>query len=95
MRLLYMYTFLVQIITLTQKDLHSNQITRTSSMAAPGFSGLLSSATQRVVARTARVASWDHTGLNEDAFVVLPGQTAVLADIQGVSFFYQHCSTNN
>jgi len=54
-------------------------------MAAPGFSGLLSSATQRVVARTARVASWDHTGLNEDAFVVLPGQTAVLADIQGVS----------
>ncbi|OAL44928.1 hypothetical protein IQ07DRAFT_591773 [Pyrenochaeta sp. DS3sAY3a] len=44
---------------------------------------LMSSAAQHKVARTARVSSWDHTGLNEDAFVVLPGDTAVLADIEG------------
>ncbi|KAK5051986.1 hypothetical protein LTR84_002790 [Exophiala bonariae] len=44
---------------------------------------LLSSAAQRKTARTARISSWDQTGLNEDAWVVLPGKTAVLADIEG------------
>ncbi|KAK2616268.1 hypothetical protein QQS21_000903 [Conoideocrella luteorostrata] len=44
---------------------------------------LLSAASQRKVARSARIASWDHSGLNEDAFVVQPGETAVLADIEG------------
>ncbi|KAK5173247.1 uncharacterized protein LTR77_001928 [Saxophila tyrrhenica] len=44
---------------------------------------LLSAASQRKVARSARISSWDQTGLNEDAFVVLPGETATLADIEG------------
>lgn len=44
---------------------------------------LLSAASQRKVARSARVASWDQTGLNEDAFVVMPGETATLCDIEG------------
>ncbi|KIV82022.1 hypothetical protein PV11_04163 [Exophiala sideris] len=44
---------------------------------------LMAAASQRKVARSARVASWDHSGLNEDAFVVQPGETALLADIEG------------
>lgn len=44
---------------------------------------LLSTAAQHKVARSARVSSWDHSGLNEDAFVVQPGETALLADIEG------------
>lgn len=44
---------------------------------------LLTAASQRSSVRTARVSSWDHSGLNEDAFVVPPGETAVLADIEG------------
>ncbi|KAH7388950.1 hypothetical protein BKA64DRAFT_580535 [Cadophora sp. MPI-SDFR-AT-0126] len=44
---------------------------------------LMSAAAQRKTARTARISSWDQSGLNEDAFVVLPGETAVLADIEG------------
>ena len=39
--------------------------------------------TQRSAARSARVSSWDQTGGNEDAWVILPGQTAVLADLEG------------
>lgn len=46
-------------------------------------SGLLAAAAQRQTARTARISSWDQSGLNEDAFVVQPGETAVLADIEG------------
>ena len=38
---------------------------------------------QRKTARTARISSWDQSGLNEDAFVVQPGETAVLADLEG------------
>ena len=38
---------------------------------------------KRKSGRTARVSSFDQTGLNEDAFVVQPGETAVLADIEG------------
>jgi len=53
-------------------------------MAASILTGdLLASVAQHQVARTARISSWDQTGLNEDAFVVLPGETAVLADIEG------------
>jgi len=44
---------------------------------------LMGAAAQRKTVRTARVSSYDQSGLNEDAFVVLPGQTAVLADIEG------------
>ena len=53
--------------------------------AAPSFlrGDLLSSVAQRKTARTARVSSWDQSGLNEDAFVVQPGETAVLADLEG------------
>lgn len=43
----------------------------------------LSSAAKRKCARSARVSSWDQSGLNEDAFVVQPGETAVLADLEG------------
>lgn len=46
-------------------------------------SELLSSITERKHARSARISSWDHSGQNEDAFVVQPGETAVLADIEG------------
>jgi hypothetical protein len=44
---------------------------------------LLGRAAKRRQARSARVSSWDQTGGNEDAFVVMPGETAVLADIEG------------
>lgn len=58
-------------------------------MSAPSSSAqflggdLLSAASQRKVGRSARISSWDQTGLNEDAFVVPPGESAVLADIEG------------
>jgi hypothetical protein len=38
---------------------------------------------QRKHVRSMRVSIWDHSGLNEDAFVVQPGETAVLADLEG------------
>jgi hypothetical protein len=44
---------------------------------------LLAAASQRKTARTARVSSWDHSGKNEDAFIVKPGESVVLADIEG------------
>jgi len=47
------------------------------------FGGLLASLTKARDARTARVSSWDQTGRNQDAWTILPGQTAVLADLQG------------
>ena len=43
----------------------------------------MAAAARRKVARSARVSSWDQSGLNEDAFVVQPGETAVLADLEG------------
>lgn len=46
-------------------------------------SDLLFSAAQHKNARTGRVSSWDHSGLNEDAYLVQPGETAVLADLEG------------
>lgn len=44
---------------------------------------LLAAAAQKKTARSARVSSWDHSGKNEDAFVVKPGETVTLADIEG------------
>jgi Protein of unknown function (DUF2961) len=44
---------------------------------------LFSNLTRRVDARSARVSSWDHTGGNEDAWVIGPGETAVVADLDG------------
>ena len=73
---------------------------------APSFSAtsllgddLLSAGTRRKTARTARVSSWDHSGLNEDAFIIQPGETALLADIEGPGkithlWFVQACRRN-
>jgi hypothetical protein len=44
---------------------------------------LLWAGARRVRARSARVSSFDHSGGNEDAWVVMPGETAVLADLEG------------
>ena len=44
---------------------------------------LLDAVSHRKVVRSARVSSWDHTGMNNDHFVIQPGETAVLADIEG------------
>ncbi|KAI5292756.1 hypothetical protein KEM55_007534, partial [Ascosphaera atra] len=44
---------------------------------------LFSALTQRKAARAARVSSWDTTGYNNDNWVILPGESAVLADIDG------------
>ncbi|MEA2255041.1 MAG: hypothetical protein QOG35_1086 [Solirubrobacteraceae bacterium] len=44
---------------------------------------LLGRVAKRREARSARVSSWDHTGGNADAFVIMPGETAVLADLEG------------
>lgn len=55
-------------------------------MSTPSFSlgdDLLGRAARCRRASSARVASWDHSGLNEDAFTVMPGETAVLADLEG------------
>jgi len=48
---------------------------------------LLASVAKRKVARSARVASWDQKGLNEDAFVVLPGESIVLAKNRDLRYF--------
>lgn len=44
---------------------------------------LLAAAAQHKTARPGRFSSWDHTGKNDDAFIVMPGETAVLADMEG------------
>lgn len=53
--------------------------------SASGFldGDLMAAAARRQIARSARISSWDQSGLNEDAFVVQPGETALLADIEG------------
>jgi len=61
----------------------SSLFCQTSASIFPLGGDLLSSAVKRKTARTARVASWDHSGKNEDAFVVLPGESATLCDIEG------------
>ena len=45
--------------------------------------GLLSSLTRVKKARSLRASSWDTTGRNSDAWNVEPGETRVIADIQG------------
>lgn len=55
----------------------------TSSMSAMNRDNLLSAAATKKHARSARVSSWDHSGKNEDAFIVRPGESIVLADIEG------------
>ena len=47
------------------------------------MSDLWSKVTKRVDARSARMSSWDQTGGNEDAWVIAPGDTVVLADLEG------------
>jgi hypothetical protein len=55
----------------------------TTPTTLPLGDDLLGRVTRRRAARTARVSSWDQTGGNEDAFVIMPGETAVLADLEG------------
>jgi hypothetical protein len=43
----------------------------------------LSSLTTRQDARTARVSSWDQRGRNQDYWTIGPGETRLLADLQG------------
>ncbi|NLS75731.1 MAG: DUF2961 domain-containing protein [Chloroflexi bacterium] len=45
--------------------------------------GLLANLTRVRDARTARVSSWEQNGRNGDAWVIMPGETAVLADLEG------------
>jgi len=44
---------------------------------------MLDQLTRISAARTARFSSWDKTGRNADAWIIDPGETRVLADIQG------------
>ncbi|BDD62103.1 hypothetical protein MPDQ_000700 [Monascus purpureus] len=44
---------------------------------------LFSAVAERKMVRSTRVSSWDHTGNNNDHFVIQPGETAVLADLEG------------
>jgi hypothetical protein len=52
-------------------------------MSAMTRDNLLSAVATKKNARSARVSSWDHSGKNEDAFIVRPGESIVLADIEG------------
>ena len=45
--------------------------------------GLLADLTRYHEARSGRASSWDQTGRNRDAWVVMPGQTVTLADLEG------------
>ncbi|KAK9481946.1 hypothetical protein V1527DRAFT_522355 [Lipomyces starkeyi] len=56
-------------------------MSQSSAFSLGGF--LMGRAAQHKVVRSARVSSWHQKGLNQDAFVVLPGDTAVLADLEG------------
>ncbi|KAA8906911.1 hypothetical protein TRICI_005049 [Trichomonascus ciferrii] len=44
---------------------------------------LLTNVSKSQEARSARVSSWDHSGKNEDAWVIKAGESAVLADLEG------------
>jgi hypothetical protein len=48
-----------------------------------GPHGLLADLTRVRDARTARAASWDRTGRNRDNWVIGPGESATLADLEG------------
>src|SRR3954451_9007230 len=43
---------------------------------------LLGRVAKRRAARSARVSSWDQTGGNADSFLIMPGETVVLADLE-------------
>ena len=60
-------------------------------------SNILSNVCKKKDARTGRVSSWDHSGKNEDSFVILPGEEIEIADIEGPGaithlWFVQTCS---
>lgn len=46
-------------------------------------SDMLTNISRAKQARSARVSSWDHSGKNEDAWVIKPNETVVLADLEG------------
>ena len=48
-----------------------------------GPHGLMSDLTRVVDARTARASSWDQSGRNRDNWVIAPGESVVLADLEG------------
>jgi hypothetical protein len=50
---------------------------------ADGVVGLLSNLTRVRDARSGRFSSWDHGGRNQDAWVIPPGATVTLADVEG------------
>lgn len=47
------------------------------------YGGLLGSLTRARDARTARCSSWEQNGRNRDSWTIMPGETAVLADLDG------------
>ena len=52
-------------------------------MGSGPFGGLLASLTHAHHARCGRVSSWDQRGRNQDYWIIAPGETAVLADLEG------------
>ena len=52
--------------------------------------GLLSSLTRVRNARSLRASSWDITGRNNDAWNVEPGETRVIADLQGPRLYQSY-----
>ncbi len=47
------------------------------------YGGLLAGLTHARAARSGRASSWDQSGRNEDAWIIMPGETALLADLEG------------
>ena len=45
--------------------------------------GALSDLTRIKRARSARASSWDQTGRNEDNWLIMPGESVMLAEIEG------------
>ncbi|NLS79872.1 MAG: DUF2961 domain-containing protein [Chloroflexi bacterium] len=52
-------------------------------MAHGPCGGLLADLARVRDARTARVSSWNQGGRNADYWIIMPGETAVLADLEG------------
>lgn len=52
-------------------------------MTSIGPSSTLSALTRLHAGRSARASSWDQSGRNKDYWLIAPGTTAVLADLQG------------
>lgn len=60
-------------------------------------SNLFSELCHKKDSRTGRISSWDHSGKNEDAYVILPGEEVSIADIKGPGcithlWFVQTCT---